>query len=335
MSGQEHMTEAGGVQGRAYAYLLGELDEAACFRFERDYLADADVYAAYLSAQDELIESYLEGELSPARRERFDRHFLITEERRERMRLIRALNVSARTSSAALDPRPVRELSPSPTSDINAPLASLLRALFGWPKRRLAFAGMAAALALVCFAGWQLMRERRAAPEELAGAAAPSGQTGHPEAPALAPTATAEIPPDSEDYHPQPAPTPTAEPRQHRRQPASYALTLSPVSLRDVDGDETHTLRLPRVAAAGTLRLRLLLEATGELSVVRAQVSTAEGVRVYASGDLNSRRGKNSFVTLKLPTTSLADADYTIRLTSPTEDGAPVVARYTFRVTRR
>lgn len=334
MSGQEHMTEVGGEQGRAYAYLLGELDEAACFRFERDYLADADVYAAYLTAQDELIESYLEGELSPARRERFDRHFLVTEERRERMRLVRDLNASARTSSAALDPRPVRELLPAPNSEINALLASLLRALFGQPKRRLAFAGMVTALALGCLVGWQLMPERRAAPEELARVAAPSDQTDRPNAPAPAPAATAEIRSDTEEHHPQPAPTPTAETRQHRKQRANYALILSPVSLRDVDGDETHTLRLPQ-AAAGTLRLRLLLEATGELSVVRAQVNTAEGVRVYASGDLNIRRRKTAFVTLKLPTTLLADADYTIRLTSPAEDGAPVITRYTFRVTRR
>lgn len=333
MSGLEHMTEMGGEQGRAYAYLLGELDEAACFRFERDYLADADVYAAYLAAQDELIESYLEGELSPARRERFDRHFLVTEERRERMQLVRDLNASARTSSAALDPRPVRELLPAPNPGINALLASLLRALFGQPKRRLAFAGMVAALALGCFVVWQLMPERRAAPEELAGVAAPSDQTGRPNAPAPAPAATAEIPPDTEEHQPKPAPTPTAETRRHGRQRASYALILSPVSLRDVDGDETHTLRLRR--GAGTVRLRLLLEATGELSVVRAQVNTAEGVRVYASGDLNIRRRKTSFVTLKLPTTLLADADYTIRLTSPAEDGAPVITRYTFRVTRR
>lgn len=333
MSREDYTTKVEGAQERAHAYLLGELDDAEQFRFERDYLADEGTYDSYLAAQDELIESYLEGELSPARRERFERHFLVTEERRERLRLIRDLNASALTSLAATVPLQSREPGPLHKPEPYAPLASLLRAIFGPPRRRLAFAGMAAALVLICFMVWRLMPEQREVPGELATTAPPVGQTGRTDAPVPPPPAPSGDRPVNQAPRPRPAPTPEAVTRRAPR-PPSYALILSPVSLRDAGGDETHTLRLPR-AADGTLHLRLLLEDAGDLSTVRGQVSTAEGALIHAGGDLNVRRGRTSFVTLKLPTASLADGDYIVRLMGPAADGAPLVARFAFRVMRR
>lgn len=335
MRKEDYTTEAGGAQERAYAYLLGELDDAERFRFERDYLADQQAYDVYLAAQDELIESYLEDELSPARRERFDRHFLINDERRERLRLIRDLNASALPLPVAPPPQPGRESPAALEPEAGASLASLLRALFGRPWRRVAFAGMIAVVVFVFFLGWRLMPERPKAPDELAATALPANRSESVEAPAPAPIAppATTTRPNTVERLPQPAPVPTARTSRQTSPRVSYALTLTPMSLRDAGGDTAHVLRLPR-AAEGTLRLRLLLEDVGDAPKVRAEVNTAEGVRVYTGGGVPVRRQGGAFVILKLRTASLDEGDYTIKLTSPAAEGTASVTRYAFRVTR-
>lgn len=340
MSKELYTTTADGEHERAYAYLLGEMDDAEQFRFERDYLADAEAYAAYLAAQDELIEDYLGGGLAPARRERFATNFLVTEERRERLRLIRDLNEHAQSLSAGEGvPRFGAARASAPLREPSAPLASRLRALLGWPRERFTFApralATAAVLALLCFVGWRLMLERSDESTERAGVApyAPQNQSD------AVPTTT---PPDAIDPSAplveRQKPSPPEMVVSPRRRPArvSYALTLSPISLRDTSGGETHTLRLPR-SADGPLNLRLLLDDADEVTTVGAQVNTAEGVHVYASRGLRVRRRQAaSFVNLKLSTASLADGDYTIKLTGTTTGGEPsVLARYSLSVMRR
>ena len=349
MSRENYTAEAGGTQGRAYAYLLGEMGDAERFRFERDYLADEDAYAAYIAAQDELIESYLAGELAPERRERFDRHFLITEQRRARLRLIRDLDEHA----LSLSPPPhltasadvgqsVEVPASSRHRESTAPLASRLRALLIEPRARFTLAFRAAALAalvLACLAGWRLISVRRDPSQEQARTAPPAtpppvqpsgaNQTATPD--------TAVVPPSVAKQRRQPSPPEAPETPRRRAAGASYALTLSPLSLREGDGGGVaHVLRLPH-GGDGRLSLRLFFEDADESSPVRAEVSTAEGVRVYTRGGLRPRRRRGaSFVTLKLSTAPLDEGDYTIKLTGPAHvDPEMVIARYAFIVTRR
>lgn len=342
MSKEVYTATADGAHERAYAYLLGEMDDAERFRFERDYLADAEAYAAYLAAQDELIEDYLGDGLAPARRERFDTNFLITEERRERLRLIRDLNEHAQSLSAGEGvPRFGSARASAPLPEPSAPLASRLRALLGWPRERFTFAlralATAAVLSLLCFAGWRLMLKRSDESTERASIAphAPQNQSGA--VPTTAPPdAIGPSAPLVERQKPSPPETVKVSP-QRRPARASYAFTLSPISLRDTSGGgETHTLRLPH-SVDGPLNLRLLLDDADEVTTIGAQVNTAEGVRVYASRSLRVRRRQTaSFVNLKLSTASLADGDYTIKLTGLKTGGEPsVLARYSLSVMRR
>lgn len=340
MSKEVYTATADGAHERAYAYLLGEMDDAEQFRFERDYLADAEAYAAYLAAQDELIEDYLGGGLAPARRERFAANFLVTEERRERLRLIRDLNEHAQALSAGEGvPRfdPARASAPPP--EPSAPLASRLRALLGWPRERFTFAlralATAAVLSLLCFAVWELMLKRDDGSTERA-VIAPHAPQIQPGAAPATPTPDTTGPSAPLVQRPKPSPPETAVSPQRRPARASYALTLSPISLRDTSGGETDTLRLPR-SANGPLNLRLLLDDADGVTTVGAQVNTAEGVRVYTSRGLRVRRRQTaSFVSLKLSTASLADGDYTIKLTGAKTGGEPsILARYSLSVTRR
>lgn len=337
MNKQEHTAEAGGAWARAYAYLLGEMDDAEQFRFEHDYLSDPDVYATYLAAQDELIEDYLSDELTPARRERFATHFLVNDQRRERLRLIRELNEQVHSSAGGADsPRFVDTPVTASAREAALPLSARLRALLGWPLGRFDFALRAAAvaaLALLCLVGWRLIFKERDTPREQAGVVAPTPQNSSVEVPT--PHATTTPPPMAAEQRQQPAPPVTAAPSRHPPTRASYALTLSPLSLRDTADGGAHTLRLPR-SSDGSLSLRLVLEDTGGFERLRAQVKTAEGVGVYESGGLRVRQGRaGSFVTLRLSTSSLADGDYVIRLLGDAESREPtVIARYSFVVVK-
>lgn len=349
MSREDYTTEAGGTQGRAYAYLLGEMGDAERLRFERDYLADEDAYAAYIAAQDELIESYLVGELAAERRERFDRHFLITEQRRARLRLIRDLDEHARslspppplTASADVG-QSVEVPASSRRHESTVPLVSRLRVLLFQPRARFTFAFQAAALAalvLACLAGWRLLSVRRDTPQEQARTApsAPPSPVQPGGANQTVTPDTAIVPPSVAEQRRQPSPPEVPETPRRRAAGASYALTLLPLSLREGNGGGVaHVLRLPH-GGDGRLSLRLFFEDAGEITPVRAEVSTAEGVRMYARGGLRPRRRRGaSFVTLKLSTAPLDEGDYTIKLTGPVHgDPGTVIARYAFTVTRR
>lgn len=72
-------------------YLLGELDEGERDRVEERYQADDDFYLRLRVAEDELIDSYVAGELAGADRERFERAYLTNPSRLRRVEANREL----------------------------------------------------------------------------------------------------------------------------------------------------------------------------------------------------------------------------------------------------
>ncbi|MFO0728948.1 MAG: hypothetical protein U1E65_34530 [Myxococcota bacterium] len=125
------------------AFLLGELAPAELERIEEAAFDDASFFEELRAAEDELFERYLDGELSPDRRQRFAQRFLADEAGRQRLAMMRGLLTRARASSAASG------------STARAPPAgrrSLLAQLGAWldslapPARALALAGVAAVL---------------------------------------------------------------------------------------------------------------------------------------------------------------------------------------------
>lgn len=73
-------------------YLLGMLDDRVKMRQIEENLLLDDEFADELSmAEDELIESYIDDELSADDRERFESYFLVTTERKQKVRLARGL----------------------------------------------------------------------------------------------------------------------------------------------------------------------------------------------------------------------------------------------------
>jgi len=79
------------LQDRMNAYLLGELSDEEQAPLEDLYFADDAAHQELLAAEDELIDSYARGELRGSRRERFERLFLGSARRREKLALAREL----------------------------------------------------------------------------------------------------------------------------------------------------------------------------------------------------------------------------------------------------
>lgn len=81
-------------------YLLGNLrDESKMRQIEEKFLIDDNFDEELSIAEDELIGDYLDGALTVEERERFNRFFLITPERREKLRLIQNLKRYAAESN--------------------------------------------------------------------------------------------------------------------------------------------------------------------------------------------------------------------------------------------
>jgi len=72
-------------------YLLGELNDAVRQRLEKQMLIDNALYIELLITEDGLIDQYVSGELTAYEQERFERHFLATFERREKLMFARVL----------------------------------------------------------------------------------------------------------------------------------------------------------------------------------------------------------------------------------------------------
>jgi uncharacterized membrane protein YccC len=72
-------------------YMLGELDQEEQQRLEREIMTDNHTFEQLSAAEDELVEEYLEGSLSAREREKFEKHFLSTPERRQELKLAKAL----------------------------------------------------------------------------------------------------------------------------------------------------------------------------------------------------------------------------------------------------
>ena len=138
---------------------MGELGEDGRQAIEQRLLAQPDFLDEVLIAEVELIDSYVNGSLAGRESESFERNFLLTPERRRKLKFARALKKYAdEAEPAAADAADL----PAPTPPRRWP--------FGFLQSRPAFAYAAAASLLLCAAlgVWYLLvvlpqQQRRAA----------------------------------------------------------------------------------------------------------------------------------------------------------------------------
>src|SRR2546430_938249 len=86
------MTSSPEIQGNIKKYLLGQLAGADLAEIERRVLTDDEFYEEVQIMEDELVDEYINSELSPDERHLFERNFLADPESLNKLRLGRALD---------------------------------------------------------------------------------------------------------------------------------------------------------------------------------------------------------------------------------------------------
>jgi len=87
-------------------YLLGNFHGQDQEEFERRLFADDDFLEEVMAAEDQLIDDFLTGDLTADEAAMFEKNFLVTEERREKLRLGKAFRTYAKKAKRE-DPKPV------------------------------------------------------------------------------------------------------------------------------------------------------------------------------------------------------------------------------------
>jgi hypothetical protein len=90
-------------------YLLGQAGLEESSSFEERLITEKDFYDELTIAEDELIDQYLDGDLTGVEREQFESHFLFSPERRQKVRFGSALLKTAARNDA---PVPVHLFQP-------------------------------------------------------------------------------------------------------------------------------------------------------------------------------------------------------------------------------
>lgn len=81
--------------------LLGSLEPEEQERLEKELLNDNEYLEELSAAEDELIDSYVRGDLSEPERTRFEQHFLAASERRQKLSFAEALHRYVKVSALA------------------------------------------------------------------------------------------------------------------------------------------------------------------------------------------------------------------------------------------
>lgn len=117
-------------------YLLGELSEAEAANLEEKCFDDRELFDDLVAAQEELIFRYLRGQLDLSEWERFERAFLSSPRRRERVEFFRSLlavvNAGPGTTTSAVSTASAPHGRSVPPLWINWGIAAVLLASVAW-----------------------------------------------------------------------------------------------------------------------------------------------------------------------------------------------------------
>lgn len=304
-------------------YLLGDLTEQERARLEEAYFADDDVFERFLVVKGELLDAYARGGLAGRERELFERHFLSTRPRRQRLSEATEL-IEFSTKAAARTTTNVRERGPSTWAFIPSSFMHMR-------PRTLGFA-LAAVLAVAALGGlWAFFKSPQPRMAERAADTTPETDTATaPEIVSERQTDSASLPnKDGAAAEADRTPTVAPPPASHapasdahaRRRPAPSSrvasVLLTPLLTRDAARANTLTLR-PGTSAA---RLRLAFKG-GDYRRYSVVLQTVEGVRVWqGAASKAGTDGAGEIVAVNVPAKVLRRKDYVIALSGVTAVG--------------
>jgi hypothetical protein len=295
-------------------YLLGELSEEERTAFEEKYFRDDEEFEHLLAEEEDLIDAYVRGDLSPAERRKLKNALRFDFRHAPRLSFAEILAERARAATPSLAP---------------------VRPLLGWAtwpfwKSALAFGGMAVIL-LLTVAFWflaqrrlerdlaglkseldrlvQLQQQQR---EQLSEMVSKTEQL----ASSIEQNRTVEKEQPRADVSPEPKIALATLKRSARGQGLPSQLLLTP----------------------DTERVELQVPVEGEYRSLRAVLTRIDGQDVWRSGLLEWERVGSSWIAgVDLPPTVLKEREYVLRLLASERSGdqPTEIGEYYFRVVRK
>ncbi len=323
----------------AVRYLLGELDEA-----ERDTLEDRifsdDEFALFLSAvEKDLIDDYARGEMDSALRQRFERNYLTSQSRREKVRVAEILQKEVFAE---------KEIAAPLAAEIKPSFWQTLADFFRVPNLALA-GGLAAILLVILLGGWILLRQAPDAPDivkddnanlqihlptpQTSPANLPDQENSNPPIPP--PENNANKQQNVENKPPAGKPSPTNSPTEKRETvpppPARiFFATLLPLTR----SAEKPVLTIPKNSES--VRLRVVHDNLQPFARYRAEVRDQNGDLILSREIPVNAKTVARPVTLNLKSAALAAGSYELTLSGVGDDNrAEEIKFYNFTVRKK
>lgn len=340
-------------------YLLGGLMPEDALSVEARLFLEDDYSKFLKAAEDDLVDDYVNGELTSEDREKFERHFLSDPTRRDDVKVARALKryISAETAAQAVEEESGQAFKTSATPK---------RTFFHFAPARAQLLRLAAAVALlVVTAGgaWYIITNlSRPAPELARTQEQPTPAPEHPP-----PTITNDAgardeklvneedrrqeekqfareggPPaspqvqgrgNSEIGRRQTRP-PRPSPSRGELSSGAIAVTLLPVG---ISRDESGLKEVPIPPRDGALSLQLPLVGTQAYRLFEATLYDEKGVAVRSWADLKPTASDPvAFVAVGVPGSLLTPQRYQMKLRAATPDGGKRdISSYHFRAVNK
>jgi hypothetical protein len=289
------------------SYLLGELSEAEQTALEQEYFADPQLFDQLVATENDLLDQYARGQLSPATRRRWEEHYLAHPNRRERAKFSEALAIQI-DRAAELPPSAIRTVS------------WWKRLLPAQPGPRLAWAFSLVLLILIAGVGWLAIQTRRLHQERTQEEAerVARGQRERDLQQQLAGERThadqlaAELDRLRLEGSARQTPTPV--------NPAAPALATLLLNITGVRGAETGPpARL--VIAPGTEQARIQLNLReNDYQSYSIAIESAEGRRIFYRDRLQATK-RHKTLSVIVPTHKLPNGDYFVTLKGVTTSG--------------
>ncbi|MBA3712893.1 MAG: hypothetical protein H0W76_10655 [Pyrinomonadaceae bacterium] len=298
------------------SYLLGELSEPEQTALEEKYFSDPRVFDQILKTENELVDNYARGRVSPRVRERFEQYYLLHPGRRERMKFAEALatRIDNIEPSGNVVERPASAMSW---------WRGLLATLRG-QRLMLRFSIAFASLLLVLGGAWFFIDSRRARQELAQTQAVPTDEerrereleqkVAEVRVPTEEPSTEPEPRRPAQQQSPQMTPTPLA-----RAVPAYASLLLAVGGVRGGDAGKTPILVIP----PGTVEARLQLNLKeNEYARYRVSLQAVGGGEIFSRRNLKPGHTKaGASVTLVVPARKFTTGDYILTLRGVNRDG--------------
>lgn len=322
-------------------YLLGELSESEQTALEEKFFADPHVFDQILKTESELLDNYVRGRLPEESREQFERSYLATPGRRERVKFAEALALRIDQTEASKTAA-AHKADHASLSQKGQRWQHLLLTLRG---RRLALSVSITLVVSIAMGGlWSFIESRRLRREVAETQAARAEQ----ERRALemeeqraaterkqAEESTAELNrrQNTQPSSAQPSPTSTA---LATPAPATTFVTLhlSIGVTRSADTSPARTLVIP----PGTKEVRLRLDLKeNDYASYGVSLKEVGGREIFGRRGLKSRPAKSGArLNLTLPAEGLSTGDYMLTLGGINQDGSVEdLSKSIFRIEKR